>query len=238
MSKQDDRSEAALRERLKIAEAAAKAHAGEWVTDIRPNLRMAAVCAGNGEPLCMMTDDEDVVTATHIALHDPGTTQKDIEEILRLRAENERLALENQRLSVDGVNGEAYLLTCLDIVRKAVDLPPGSDWQAVAERVELMSKESLRIMDVATWLASAMEYEHELCPRDCDVPPSKIECNQDTDVNGESSCDATKCWLRVALNCTGMYQDHDDYTDSLIELYRSILRKGASESVQEQEATL
>lgn len=238
MSKQDDRSEAALRERLKIAEAAAKAHAGEWVTDIRPNLRMATVCAGNGEPLCMMTDDEDVVTATHIALHDPGTTQKDIEEILLLRAENERLALENQRLSVDGVNGEAYLLTCLDIVRKAVDLPPGSDWQAVAERVELMSKESLRIMDVATWLASAMEYEHELCPRDCDVPPSEIECNQDTDVNGESSCDATKCWLRVALNCSADCQHIDEYTSALLTSYRAMLRKEARKAVEEQEAPL
>lgn len=103
----------------------------------------------------------------------------------------------------------------------------------LAERVELLSKESTRIMDVAIWLAAAMEHEHELCPMDCDVPPSEIECNQDIDVNGERSCDATKCWLKVALNCTGMYQDHDDYTDSFIELYQSILRKGASESVEE-----
>lgn len=98
MSKQDDRSEAALHERLEIAEAAAKAHDREWGVDIRPNLRMAAVCAGNGEPLCMMTDDEDVVTAAHIALNDPGTTRNDIEEILRLRAENERLRGEVARL--------------------------------------------------------------------------------------------------------------------------------------------
>lgn len=99
MSKQDDRSEAALRERLEIAEAAAKAHDREWGMDIRPNLRMAAVCAGNGEPLCMMTDDEDVVTAAHIALNDPGTTRNDIEEILRLRAENERLRGEVKSLN-------------------------------------------------------------------------------------------------------------------------------------------
>ena len=52
---------------------------------------MTAVCADNGEPLCIVTDDEDVATATHIALSDPGTTQKDIEEIIKLRAENERL---------------------------------------------------------------------------------------------------------------------------------------------------
>lgn len=90
----NDRSDAALHERLEIAEAAAKAHDREWGVDIRPNLRMAAVCAGNGEPLCMMTDDEDVVTAAHIALNDPGTTRNDIEEILRLRGEVERLEKE------------------------------------------------------------------------------------------------------------------------------------------------
>ena len=60
----------------------------------------------------------------------------------RLRKENEQLVLENQRLSVDGVNGEAYLLTCLDIIRRAVGMPVGSDWQQVAERVELLNKEA------------------------------------------------------------------------------------------------
>lgn len=111
----NDRSTERLLQRKQIAVEAGKAHPGEWGTDIRYNLKMAAVCAGNGEPLCMMTNDEDVATVTHIALCDPGTTREDIEEIIKLRAENERLELENQRLSVDGVNGEAYLLTCLDI---------------------------------------------------------------------------------------------------------------------------
>lgn len=67
----------------------------------------------------------------------------------RLRKENEQLVLENQRLSVDGVNGEAYLLTCLDIIRRAVGMPVGSDWQQVAERVERLEKE-------ADWLAEAL----------------------------------------------------------------------------------
>ena len=87
----NDRSTERLLQRKQIAEEAGKAHPGEWGTDIRYNLKMTAVCAGNGEPLCMMTDDEDVATATHIAISDPGTTQKDIEEIIKLRAENERL---------------------------------------------------------------------------------------------------------------------------------------------------
>lgn len=87
----NDRSTERLLQRKQIAEEAGKAHPGEWGTDIRYNLKMTAVCAGNGEPLCMMTDDEDVATATHIAISDPGTTQQDIEEIIKLRAENERL---------------------------------------------------------------------------------------------------------------------------------------------------
>ena len=87
----NDRSTERLLQRKQIAEEAGKSHPGEWGTDIRYNLKMTAVCADNGEPLCIVTDDEDVATATHIALSDPGTTQKDIEEIIKLRAENERL---------------------------------------------------------------------------------------------------------------------------------------------------
>ena len=101
----NDRSTERLLQRKQVAEEAGKAHPGEWGTDIRYNLKMTAVCADNGEPLCMMTDDEDVATATHIALSDPGTTQQDIEEIIKLRAENERLRGELARL-----DKEAYWL--------------------------------------------------------------------------------------------------------------------------------
>lgn len=73
---------------------------------------------------------------------DHGHQLENCVEYRELLAENERLVLENQRLSVDGVNGEAYLLTCLDIIRKAVGMPVGSDWQQVAERVERLDKEA------------------------------------------------------------------------------------------------
>lgn len=95
----NDRSDDALRQRQKIAEAAGENHKGEWTTDIRPNLCMAAVCAGNGEPFCFLTNSQDIATATHIAISDPGTTQQDIEEIIKLRAENERLRGEVTRLN-------------------------------------------------------------------------------------------------------------------------------------------
>lgn len=71
-------------------------------------------------------------------------------EVERLRSEVKRLELENHRLTVAGVNEEAYLLTCLEIIRKAVDMPVDSDWQQVAERVELLDKE-------ADWLAGKLQ---------------------------------------------------------------------------------
>lgn len=74
----NDRSTERLLQRKKIAEEAGKSHPGEWGTDIRYNLKMSAVCADNGKPLCIMTDDKDVATVTHIALSAPGTTQQDI----------------------------------------------------------------------------------------------------------------------------------------------------------------
>lgn len=101
----NDRSTERLLQRKQIAEEAGKAHPGEWGTDIRYNLKMTAVCADNGEPLCMMTDDEDVATATHIALSDPGTTKQDIEEIIMLRQENELL-----RGEVESLNNQANWL--------------------------------------------------------------------------------------------------------------------------------
>lgn len=110
----NDRSTERLLQRERIAEEAGKAHPVEWGTDIRYNLKMTAVCADNGEPLCMMTDDEDVATATHIALSDPGTTQQDIEEIIKLRAENERLRGEVARLDKEA----DWLAESLDIITR------------------------------------------------------------------------------------------------------------------------
>ena len=62
----NDRSTERLLQRKQIAEEAGKSHPGEWGTDIRYNLKMTAVCADNGEPLCIVTDDED--EAVRVAL--------------------------------------------------------------------------------------------------------------------------------------------------------------------------
>lgn len=134
----NDRSDAALQERLELAK---KATHGPWalwewdngVKEIRSN------ADPDEDHVCRVWHKKD---GDFLAKNSPIEVQTDIEEILRLRAENERLALENQRLSVDGVKDEAYLLTCLDIIRRAVGMPVGSDWQQVAERVERLDKEA------------------------------------------------------------------------------------------------
>lgn len=112
----NDRSTERLLQRKQIAEEAGKVYPGEWGTDIRYNLKMTAVCADNGEPLCIVTDDEDVATATHISLSDPGTTQQDIEEIILLRQENERLRGEATRLNkeADWLAGICTMGYCAD----------------------------------------------------------------------------------------------------------------------------
>lgn len=149
----NDRSDAALQKRLELAK---KATHGPWalwewdngVKEIRSN------ADPDEDHVCRVWHKKD---GDFLAKNSPREVQADIEEILRLRAENERLELENQRLSVDGVNGEAYLLTCLDIIRRAVGMPVGSDWQQVAERVERLNKE-------ADWLVKMLSLYTEDCP--------------------------------------------------------------------------
>ena len=227
----NDRSDAALQERLELAK---KATHGPWalwewhngVKEIRSN------ADPDEDHVCRVWHKKD---GDFLAKNSPEEVRADIEEILRLRQEVARLELENQRLSVDGVNAEAYLLTCLDIIRRAVGMPVGSDWQQVAERVERLNKESTRIMDVAICLAEMMDGKHELCPRDCDVLPSAIKCNQYTDFNGEADCDATKCWLHVALNYSADCQHNDEDMGDFHALYEAMLRKEVRKTVEEEE---
>lgn len=94
MSKQDDRSEAALHERLEIAEKATK---GPWKSD------EVVTRKKDFEPSYVVKDKDgftivDVIpvsayqaNAAHIAASSPDVVQADIEEILRLRKEVARL---------------------------------------------------------------------------------------------------------------------------------------------------
>lgn len=158
MSNRNDRSDAVMRERLKLAE---KATQGPWYHTL------AAIVGTKKSPedndaTCICSTEwgcsgDPQANAAHIAASSPDVVRADIEEILRLRAENELLALENQRLTVDGAKDESYLLTCLDIIRKSVGMPVGSDWQQVAERVDRLGKES-------DWLVKMLSLYTEDCP--------------------------------------------------------------------------
>ena len=153
----NDRSEAALRERLEFAgKAVPKGEKTIWTADFASPYETCVRDAFT-ERILTMEDYTDKATAAHIAANHPDVVRADIEEILRLRQEVARLELENQRLTVAGANDEAYLLTCLDIIRKAVGMPVGSDWQQVAERVERLNKE-------ADWLVKMLSLYTEDCP--------------------------------------------------------------------------
>ena len=157
MSRQDNRSDAALRERLELAEKAVpKGEKTIWTADFA-SPHETCVRDAFTERILTMEDYTDQATAAHIAANHPDVVRADIEEILRLRQEVARLELENQRLTVAGANDEAYLLTCLDIIRKAVGMPVGSDWQQVAERVDRLGKES-------DWLVKMLSLYTEDCP--------------------------------------------------------------------------
>ena len=183
----NDRSDAALQERLELAK---KATHGPWalwewdngVKEIRSN------ADPDEDHVCRVWHKKD---GDFLAKNSPIEVQTDIEEILRLRAENERLALENQRLSVDGVKDEAYLLTCLDIIRRAVGMPVGSDWQQVAERVERLDKEADWFIEYI-WnkdifrcpMPEGYKCEHKL-KHVCCLDP------EETEIRG-------RCWLEAA----------------------------------------
>lgn len=188
MSRQDDRSDAALRERLGIAEKAVpKGEKTIWTADFA-SPHETCVRDAFTERILTMEDYTNQATAAHIAASSPDVVRADIEEILRLRQEVARL-----------------------------------------------NKESTKIMDVAICLAEMMDGKHELCPRDCDVLPSAIKCNQYTDFNGEADCDATKCWLHVALNYSADCQHNDEDMGDFHALYEAMLRNEVRKTVEEEE---
>ena len=198
-TKPNNRSDAALRERLELAEKAVpKGEKTIWTADFA-SPHETCVRDAFTERILTMEDYTDQATAAHIAANHPDVVRADIEEILRLRQEVARLELENQRLTVAGANDEAYLLTCLDIIRKAVGMPVGSDWQQVAERVERLDKE-------ADWLVKIMFFYTEECPLKMkiqdELPIPKLDgCDgtwPDDDYFDCTNSTPEKCWREAA----------------------------------------
>lgn len=91
MSRQDDRSDAALRERLGIAEKAVpKGEKTIWTADFA-SPHETCVRDAFTERILTMEDYTNQATAAHIAASSPDMVRADIEEILRLRKEVARL---------------------------------------------------------------------------------------------------------------------------------------------------
>lgn len=87
----NDRSDAALRERLVIAEKATpKGESTLWMVDPAVPRDLCIRDAFN-ERILTMEDCTATAAAHHIAASSPDVVRADLEEILRLRAENERL---------------------------------------------------------------------------------------------------------------------------------------------------
>lgn len=90
----NDRSDAALRERLEIAEKAVpKGEKTIWTADFA-SPHETCVRDAFTERILTMEDYTDQATAAHIAANHPDVVRADIEEILRLRKERDWLLRE------------------------------------------------------------------------------------------------------------------------------------------------
>ena len=108
MSRQDNRSDAALRERLELAKKAVpKGESTLWMVDPAVPRDLCIRDAFN-ERILTMEGCTATATAHHIAASSPDAVRADIEEILRLRAENERL-----RGEVESLNKQADWLVMM-----------------------------------------------------------------------------------------------------------------------------
>lgn len=207
----NNRSDAALRERLELAEKAVpKGEKTIWTADFA-SPHETCVRDAFTERILTMEDYTDQATAAHIAANHPDVVRADIEEILLMRQEVARLEMENQRLTVAGANDEAYLLTCLDIIRKAVGMPVGSDWQQVAERVDRLGKES-------DWLVKMLSLYTEDCPLKFSwVYAEKLPIPKIDDCEGTWSVDdcfhcsgrnPRQCWREAARKAVEEEEHH------------------------------
>lgn len=93
----NDRSDAALRERLEIAgKATPEGEKTIWTVDPAAP-RDLCIRDPFNERILTMEDCTDHATAAHIAASSPDVVREDIEELLRLRQENKRLCGELER---------------------------------------------------------------------------------------------------------------------------------------------
>lgn len=122
----NDRSDAALRERLEIAGKAVQEVGTTLWKDYQTAPRELCILDAFNERILTMEDYTEVATARHIAASSPDVVRADIEEILRLRKEVARLNKEADWLGLRlwGTGG----------------VPPVEDFDVRADRIKMWRK--------------------------------------------------------------------------------------------------
>lgn len=134
MSRQDDRSDAALRERLGIAE---KATQGPWYHTLAAIVGTKKSPEDNDATCICFTEwgcsGDPQANAAHIAASSPDVVRADIEEILRLRQEVARLNKEADWLGLRlwGTGG----------------VPPVEDFDVRADRIKMWRKAARKAVE-------------------------------------------------------------------------------------------
>lgn len=205
-TKPNNRSDAALCERLEIAR---KATPGPWQTD-------EVVTRKKGfEPSYVVKDGDgftivDVLpvaayqtNAAHIAANHPDVVRADIEEILRLRGEVKRLRDENEALKNSAFEFGVGFSTKVNEMRA---------------REEWFSRELARLDKEADWLVKMLSHYIEDCPLKFswlyaeELPIPKIDgCDgawPDDDYFDCSNSTPEKCWREAARNAVEEKERH------------------------------
>lgn len=129
----NDRSDAALHERLELAEKATpKGESTLWMVDPAVPRDLCVRDAYN-ERILTMEDCTATATAHHIAANHPDVVRADIEEILRLRKEVARLNKEADWLGLRlwGTGG----------------VPPVEDFDVRADRIKMWRKAARKAVE-------------------------------------------------------------------------------------------
>lgn len=192
-TKPNDRSDAALRERLELAEKAVpKGEKTIWTADFASPYETCVRDAFT-ERILTMEDYTDQATAAHIAANHPDVVKADIEEILRLRGEVKRLRDENEALKNSAFEFGVGFSTKVNEMRA---------------REEWLSRELARLDKEADWLVKMLSHYTEDCPLKFawlyaeELPLPKIDgCDgawPDDDYFDCSNSTPEKCWREAA----------------------------------------
>lgn len=187
----NNRSDAALRERLGIAE---KATQGPWYHTLAAIVGTKKSPEDNDATCICFTEwgcsGDPQANAAHIAASSPDVVREDIEEILRLRGEVKRLRDENEALKNSAFEFGVGFSTKVNEMRA---------------REEWLSRELARLDKEADWLVKMLSHYTEDCPLKFKVvyevrfPIPKIDqCSEQEDDIEDCAYIPSQCWREAA----------------------------------------